>query len=106
MNLPHIHLLLNHFPTVGFSVGLGLFLVAIVVKSDDLKRASLAVIFLMALLTIVTYVSGNAAEEIVRERPDVSMAAIRSHESAALLAYILMEITGFVAWLGLWQYRK
>ena len=106
MNLPHVHLLLNHFPTIGFSIGIGLFLVAIAVRSDDLKRASLAVFFLIALVTIATYTSGNAAAEAIKERPEFSDALIKSHESAALLAYLFMEITGFIAWLGLWQFRQ
>ena len=106
MNLPHVHLLLNHFPTIGFSIGLGLFLVALAAKSDDLKRASLGVFFVMALLTIATYVSGNAAAEAIKGRPGFSDALIGSHESAALLAYLFMEITGFLAWLGLWQFRQ
>ena len=42
-NLAHLHLLLNHFPTVGFSVGLGLYLVGLFRKSDDLKRAGLVI---------------------------------------------------------------
>src|SRR5262249_30177271 len=35
----------------------------------------------------------------------VSSTAIRAHEDAALWAFIMMEITGFLAWLSLWQYR-
>ena len=42
-DLVHIHLLLNHFPTVGMVVGFGLFLLALLKKSDDLKRGGLAV---------------------------------------------------------------
>ena len=45
MNLAHVHLLLNHFPTIGMIVGLGLFVVAILAKSDHLKRASLVIFF-------------------------------------------------------------
>jgi len=29
MNLAHLHLLLNHFPTIGFGIGLGLFVIAL-----------------------------------------------------------------------------
>ena len=53
--LTHVHLLPNHFPTIGFLIGLGLFFVAIAAKHSDLKQA---------------------------------------------------RITGFVAWLGLWQFRR
>ena len=36
--LVHLHLLLNHFPTVGMIVGFGIFFLALVKKSEDLKR--------------------------------------------------------------------
>ncbi len=105
MNLAHVHLLLNHFPTIGFGIGLGLFLIALAGKNEDLKRASLVIFFLIAVVAIPTYLSGSAAQEVLKDRTDVSLALIRAHEDAALLGFVLMEITGFVAWLGLWQFR-
>jgi uncharacterized membrane protein len=197
MNLVHIHLLLNHFPTIGTIIGLGLYLVALIGKSDDLKRASLVVFVGIALITIPTYITGNASQEAIclapadkpcpdttmtatmqsgganyssppavkfsggectelptavvdnrhlsagsvtgvqitymgfgctslpqisfaggggsgaagtiklgSERVLVSKAAIETHESAALIAFVLMQITGALAWLGLWQFRR
>jgi hypothetical protein len=111
MNLAHIHLLLNHFPTIGFGIGLALFLVALVAKNEALKRTSLVIFFLIAALGIPTYLSGNAALETLCSGPErecpqgVSMATIRAHEDAAFWGFLLMEITGFVAWLGIWQFR-
>src|SRR5690349_375933 len=112
MNLAHVHLLLNHFPTIGFGIGLALFLVALIGKSEELKRTSFVIFFLVAALAIPTYQSGNAALETLCSLgdghdcpPGVSMAVIRAHEDAALLAFAIMELTGFIAWLGLWQYR-
>jgi uncharacterized membrane protein len=29
-----------------------------------------------------------------------------AHHDAALVSFIFIEITGFIAWLGLWQYRR
>jgi len=43
MNLAHIHLLLNHFPTVGMIIGIGLFLLALIGKSDDLKKGTVRI---------------------------------------------------------------
>ena len=105
MNLAHVHLLLNHFPTIGFGIGLGLFLVAIVGKNESLKRTSLVIFFLIAALAIPTYLSGNAAQEEIKDRTDVSQVLVRAHEDAALLGFVFIEITGFIAWLGLWQFR-
>jgi hypothetical protein len=106
MNTVHLHLLLNHFPTIGFGVGVGLFLVGLAGKSDDLKRASFMLFFLIALLAIPVYQSGNAAQFAIMDRTDISQEAMATHQDAALLALIFMEITGAFAWLALWQFRR
>jgi uncharacterized membrane protein len=105
-NSSHLHVLLNHVPTVGFGLGLALFLVALARDNDSLKRTSLAVFFVVATMAIATYVTGNGAESVIKGRPDVSQVAIRAHEDAALLAFTFMEVTGFFAWLALWQWRR
>jgi len=106
MNLVHLHLLLNHFPTIGMIVGLGLFVTAFAAKSDDLKRASLGVFFAMALLSIPTFATGTAAELALAGRPEISKAVIETHKNAAFVALGFMELTGALSWLGLWQYRR
>ncbi|HEX5107950.1 MAG TPA: hypothetical protein VFV95_05870 [Vicinamibacterales bacterium] len=109
MNLAHVHLLLNHTPTIGFGVAICLYAVAFFGKNETLKRTGLVLLFLAAVLAIPTYISGNFAE--LRLCPDgqclpgVSRTLIRAHEDAALLAFCVMEITGFMAWLALWQWR-
>jgi hypothetical protein len=81
---------------------------------DDMKKGALVVLFFVAVLTIPTYLTGNAAEFVLRggkDGPprfpaDVSIPAIRAHEDAALFAFTFMQITGLFAWLALWQWRK
>lgn len=107
MNLAHLHLLINHLPTVGTVVGLGLFIVALLGKSEELQRASLGVFLIIGLLTIPAYVTGNAAQEVlVDTEPEASQLWINRHQDAALVALVFMEITGALAWFGLWQYRR
>ena len=106
MNLAHLHILLNHFPTIGAIVGVGLFIVALVWKSQDLTRASLGLFVVIGLLTIPAYVTGNMAEEVLIAGPGVSEAYVHRHQDAALLAFIFMQIAGALAWFGLWQYRR
>jgi uncharacterized membrane protein len=105
-NSSHLHVLLNHVPTVGFGLGLAMFLVALARGNDSLKRTSLALFFVVATVAIATYVTGNGAESVIKGRPDVSQTAIRAHEDAALLAFTFMEVTGFFSWLALWQWRR
>jgi uncharacterized membrane protein len=106
MDPTHLHLLLNHVPTVGFGVALALYVGALVAKSSDLKQASLVVFVGIALLSIPTYATGNAAQMVVEGDADVSESLIQTHEGAAFLALGFMELTGALAWLALWQFRR
>jgi hypothetical protein len=106
MDLAHIHLLLNHFPTIGSIIGGGLFLLSLITRSDDLKRASLVILLGIALISIPTYLSGNGAQDAIKSLPGVSKSLIEAHEGAALVALAFMEVTGAFAWLALWQFRR
>jgi uncharacterized membrane protein len=106
MDLAHLHLLLNHFPTIGTIMGGGLFVLSLITNSDDLKRASLVVLLGISLIAIPTYISGNGAQEAVKSLPGVSKTLIETHEGAALVALGFIEVTGAFAWLGLWQFRR
>ena len=107
MNLVHIHLLLNHWPVIGSFIGLALFLVSLVANSDDLKQTSLAFFALIALLAIPTYMSGDVAQLVLKgSTPGLSDALIKTHQGAALLSLVFMEITGAVALAGLWQFSR
>jgi bacteriorhodopsin len=113
-NLAHIHLLLNHFPTIGFGIGFALLVVGAIARNDEIKRASLVILFLIAVIAIPTYMSGPAALDKICDRvsgqvvcpPGLSLTLIQEHEDWAFLAFCVMEFTGFVAWLGLWQLRR
>jgi uncharacterized membrane protein len=106
MNLAHIHLLLNHFPIIGTIIGLCLFLGALIGGSEDLEQAALLIFLGIALIAIPTYLSGSAAQSVLEKMPGISVAAIEMHRDAALLAYAFAEVTGAVAWFGLWQSRR
>ncbi|MBI4262980.1 MAG: hypothetical protein HY657_01265 [Acidobacteria bacterium] len=115
LSATHVHLLLNHFPTVGFIVGLGLFIIGLAAKSDHLKVASLVTMFGIALLTIPVYVTGSGAQQQVCGPVNVpepcpeggpSRVLIEMHEGAAFRSLLWMELAGLLSWLGLWQYRR
>jgi uncharacterized membrane protein len=106
LNMAHNHLLLNHVPTVGTVIAIGLLLISLVRRNDHLKHVSLEVFFVVALLTIPAYLTGVAAQTAIVDREGVSLAAMEAHHNAALLAFILMQITGGAAWIALWQFRR
>jgi hypothetical protein len=63
MNLAHIHIVLNHIPSLGSVAGLLMLVWAIYTKNDALKKSSFGVLVLIALATLPTYMSGNGARE-------------------------------------------
>jgi len=103
MNLAHLHLLLNHVPTIGFGCGIGLLVASFVRNSADLRRASYMVFFGVALVAIPAYLSGNAADFALRTQRELPRDVVTAHQNAAMLALIPMEIVGFVSWLALWR---
>jgi hypothetical protein len=106
MSPVQLHLLFNHFPTVGFVIGLVLFVIALVRKHEELQRTGLVIFFVTAALTIATYVSGNDAGEAMKDSAGFPVALVNAHESAALVAFVFMQLTGFFAWLGIWMWRR
>jgi hypothetical protein len=62
--------LLNHFPTLGFGSGIGLFLISLFLKNDVLKQLGLGVLFVMALVAIPVYETGAAAAETISGFPE------------------------------------
>jgi hypothetical protein len=106
MNHDHLHLLLNHVPTIGALAALGLLLLAFVRRNEHLAHAGLEALYVVALLTLPAYISGVGAYRELREVTGVSDIAMRMHQDAALLGFALTECAGLVAWIALWQTRR
>src|ERR1700680_4450934 len=106
MNFVYLHLFLNHFPIIGTLVGLGLLLISLFGKNDDLRRASLIIFSVMALLAIPVFFSGPGAQGAIKKLPGVSEAMIERHQGAAMLALLFMEITGALSLVGLWKSQE
>lgn len=87
-------------------VGFGVFALALMKKSEDMRRGALAVFFGIALLSLPTYMTGYSAQKALRGMAGVSQDVVNLHQRSALLALMFMEATGVVAWFGLWRSRR
>ncbi len=105
MDAAHIHLLLNHIPILGTIFGLLLLCYGTWRHSDEIKKASLGTFVIVALITIVVYLTGDGAAQIVGNLPGVSDAIIRRHDNAATLTFWPIEILGVLSLLSLWLGR-
>ena len=97
MDASHIHLLLNHFPILGTLIATVILLWGIFQKNHAIKMLAAAVLVAMALIAIPVYLTGEPAEEKIEHLPDFVESLVELHEDAALVALIIMELTGAVA---------
>jgi uncharacterized membrane protein len=103
----HVHMILNHFPTVGLVFALCFYLIALVADNVVMKRTSLVLFVICAILGIPTYVTGNASMWALTdpEIPGISKAVINAHRDMALVTLFGLGFTGVTAWIELWRYR-
>jgi uncharacterized membrane protein len=103
----HVHIILNHFPTIGFVFALAFYVVALAANNDGMKRTSLVVFVICTILGIPTFLTGNAAMWAVTEAkaPDVTQAAINAHRDWALYSLFGLAFTGVTAWIAIWRFR-
>jgi uncharacterized membrane protein len=103
----HVHLALNHFPTVGFVITLAFYVIALFTNNDGLKRACLAAFVICSIVGVPTYVTGAAAMWALTVPPitGISKAVINAHRDMALWTLFGLGFTGATAWIQVWRYR-
>lgn len=106
LNAAHIHLMLNHVPILGFAFGLLLLGWGRVRGSDEVVRAALGLFFLVGVLSIAVFFSGEGAEDVVEDLAGVSHDAIEVHEETGQLAMIVSVILGLLSGVALLLFRR
>ena len=102
----HVHIIVNHFPTVGVTLTLALFIAGLAMKNDGIKRASLALFAIFGILGAPTYVTGAAAMWALKDVPGgISQAAINAHRDFAMFSLFGLAATGMTAYFEVWRYR-
>ena len=106
MNSIHLHLLLNHVPVIGAVFGVFLLAAAFARRSDELGKAALGLFALLAATSVVVFLTGEPAEELVEKLPGFSEAITERHEDVALIAVVSMGLTGLFCLITLAVFRK
>lgn len=101
MSTVHLHLLLNHIPVVGSLLAVMLFAAAFFLKETVSTKFALAFTAVTAVVAVVVYFTGGAAEEAVENLAGVTERAISSHEEAAEATTIAIGIFGALSALAL-----
>lgn len=106
MDATHLHLMLTHFPIVGTIVGVGILAYGHFSNNNSIKKVALVTFFLMSILTIPVFLTGEGAEEAVEHFAGVSEKIIEEHEELAEKAIWLMGLLGIISVLNIFLIIK
>jgi hypothetical protein len=96
MTATHVHLMINHLPLFGTLLAALLLAYSLLAGKDQVRRASLGILVLLALASPVAYFSGEGAEDWA-EDAGLSEDRIEAHEEAGKVAFALLLANGVVA---------
>jgi uncharacterized membrane protein len=103
----HVHMILNHFPTVGFVFALSFYVLALLMNNVVMKRSGLVLFVTCAILIVPTFVTGNASMWALTDPPipTISKAVINAHRDMAVWTLFGLAFTGVTAWIELFRFR-
>jgi hypothetical protein len=82
-------------------IGAALLTYGLMRGSEEVKRVSLLVFVVLAIITVPTYLAGQAAEDVVEHLPGVDDDFIHTHEDAATIGPVVTSILGAISVVGL-----
>ncbi|MDD5570252.1 MAG: hypothetical protein PHD97_03755 [Bacteroidales bacterium] len=94
--------MLNHLPVIGLGFALLLNIIAFVRKSNELKKLSLWFYFLIGIIAIPVYFTGEGTEEILYTYPGYHEGMSEIHEAMALYFFILLSFIAIISFIGLY----
>lgn len=94
INAVHMHLLLNHAPIVLSAVNPFILAFGLYKGNLEIVKLALLLMFATSLLSGFVYVAGKGALEVVSGLPDINIAALAKHESAAEITIWFFAVLG------------
>lgn len=106
MNEVQYHLMMNHFPIIVPFIALLVLIGGFIFRSDMVKRTALALFIFAALSTFPAMFTGDKAEDMAQNLPEVTKEVIESHEETAEQFALINYGLGILALAGLWASWK
>ena len=107
MNEAHLHLVVNHFPIIGTILGLGILVVGLLLKNNSVKNTAFFLFIVAAIFAAVSMATGEGAEELVEDMPNIGHDIIHEHEEMAEKLAIALYVLGLTSVIGLYlNYKK
>lgn len=101
MNPLHIHLLINHLPIAGTLLGIFVLILALWRRSEQTEFIAYFLFTISSLGAVITYLTGEGAEEAVEHLQGFSKTVIENHEDFALYPLLALILLGIVSVAGM-----
>ncbi|MDI6034307.1 hypothetical protein QLS91_14600 [Flavobacterium sp. LB2P84] len=101
MNDAHLHMVVNHFPIIGTIFGIGILIAGIFVNNSSIKNTAYILFIIAAIFGALSMGTGEGAEEMVEDFPNIGKAIIHEHEELAEKFALVLYVTGVFALISL-----
>lgn len=103
MNDAHLHMVVNHFPIIGIIFGFGILITGLFLKNKTLQNTSYVLFIVAAVFGVLSMGTGEGAEELVEDMPDIGKHIIHEHEELAEKLAVLLYVLGALSIAGLYM---
>lgn len=100
MNDAHLHLMVNHFPIVGLIIGFGILISGLYFRNNGIKNTAYSVFIVAAIAAFLSMYTGEGAEELVEDMPNIGHQIIHEHEEYAEKLALILYAMGLMSILG------
>lgn len=101
MNDAHLHMVVNHFPIIGTIFGFGILIIGLVLKNKVLINTSYVLFIVSGIFGAISMGTGEGAEELVEDMPNIGKQIIHEHEELAEKIAILLYVLSGLSLAGL-----
>jgi uncharacterized membrane protein len=101
MNDAHLHMVVNHFPIIGTIFGIGILITGLLLKNNSVINTAYYLFIIAAIFGILSMSTGEGAEEIVEDFPEIGKTIIHEHEEFAEKLAIILDFMGGLSLLAL-----
>jgi uncharacterized membrane protein len=106
MNSLHLHLLINHLPVAGTLLGVLLLVLALWRRNAHTEVAAYFLFVVSSVGAVITYLTGEGAEEAVEHIREISKDAIEKHEEFSIYPLVALIFLGVAAIIGIILRRR
>lgn len=100
MNDAHLHLMVNHFPIIGLIFGFGILISGLYFRNNGIKNTAYSVFIVAAITAFLSMYTGEGAEELVEDMPNIGHHIVHEHEEYAEKLALILYVLGALSILG------